>query len=457
MELPTQAAAHLSPAAARFLEYVTCEPERTRRLDHLGGGGYPSWLDEFYRKSVLQSWPTFLGAEKVAEITRATVELTRLVKSIPERIFGNDRRRIAEHYGLGQEAMARLLLDPPNGLDGALVRNDFIDTAAGLKILEVNAGRIGGWLFGYLEQRFRTHPLIARFLAEERLQPGYRDALAEMLRHVIAHNRSKPTTAAGDLNVAIVVDRAGLASEDARISRLYRDLLAGSGLRGAVVLCPYAALAARENRIWYRDGRPIQAILEVTQENTPSGVFRSFKLGRVSLYNGPVDALLNDKRNLALLSEHADSGAFTVEEREVLQRFLPWTRVVGPGAATFRGETRPLPALLLAHREDFVLKPAIGYQGGGVALGCLTPEENWGLLVRDAVAKGGWLAQERVDSRAYVYQTGEQGYAVHDVVWGLFCFGESYGGGFLRMMPRGAGDGVINSARGASEGILFEV
>ena len=32
-----------------------------------------------------------------------------------------------------------------------------------------------------------------------------------------------------------------------------------------------------------------------------------------------------------------------------------------------------------------------------------------------------------------------------------------YGGGFLRMMPRGAGDGVINSARGASESLVFEV
>jgi hypothetical protein len=456
MELPTQAAAHLSPAAERFLAYVAEQPERMRRLDHLGGD-HPGWLDEFYRKAQLQSWPTLVGPSKVAEMTAATVELTRLVKIIPRLIFGNDPRRIAAYYGFAHEALFKLLLDPPDGLDGALVRNDFIDSEAGLKCLEVNAGRIGGWLFGYLEERFRTHPVIARFLAEEGLNPRYRDALAELLRHVIAHNRGKPLTAAGTLNVAIVIDRAGLASEDARISRLYRELLPDSGLSGSVVLCPYADLAVRENRIWYRDGRPVQAILEMTRENPPDGVFRSFKLGRVSLYNGPINVLLNDKRNLALLSENADSTVFSAAQREILHRHLPWTRTVGPGPATYRGDTRPLPELLVAHREHLVLKPAVGYQGGGVAIGSRTPPETWARLVREAVAQGRWLVQERVSSRPYVYQCGEQGFAVHDVVWGLFCFGESYGGGFLRMLPSDAGDGIINSARGASEGILFEV
>lgn len=51
----------------------------------------------------------------------------------------------------------------------------------------------------------------------------------------------------------------------------------------------------------------------------------------------------------------------------------------------------------------------------------------------------------------------EVGAGPHDVVWGTFCFGDRYGGGFLRMMPRGEGDGIINAARGATEGFLFEI
>ena len=46
--------------------------------------------------------------------------------------------------------------------------------------------------------------------------------------------------------------------------------------------------------------------------------------------------------------------------------------------------------------------------------------------------------------------------APHDVIWGLFVFGDHYGGGFTRLIPRGV-TGVINAARGALEGVLFEV
>jgi hypothetical protein len=92
-----------------------------------------------------------------------------------------------------------------------------------------------------------------------------------------------------------------------------------------------------------------------------------------------------------------------------------------------------------------------------VAFGHQTAPGAWARLVEEAVAKGGWLAQERADSRPYIYQVGEQGYGVHNLVWGTFCFGEIFGGGFLRMIPQGIGDGVINSARGATEGLLFEV
>ena len=90
MERLNQTAAHLSPTAQRFLDYVAADPERARRQEHLAPGDY---------FAALQSWPTFVGAAKLAEIHRATIPLTRLVKSVPERIFGNDPRRIAAFYG----------------------------------------------------------------------------------------------------------------------------------------------------------------------------------------------------------------------------------------------------------------------------------------------------------------------------------------------------------------------
>lgn len=445
-------AAHLSPTAQRFLEYVTRDPELTRPLHHAAHGEH---------HGPVQSWPTFVGESKLAEIRRATVELTRLFQSIPERLFGNDARRFAAYLAPG-DLMAAMILEPPNGLDAILVRNDYIDTPDGLQCLEINAGLIGGWKHRYFERSFLSHPVIARFLAAEGIAPYYRDSVEEMLRFIIDHNLGKPTAASGELNVAVVMTRRRPAApgqaEEEDLSRIYRDALAsdGRGLTGEAVLASYAELSMRQGQLWYRDRRPIHALVMLSPEGLPPAVFRAFKTGRLSLYNGPIERFVNDKRLLGLLSEHAGSPLFTAEERRVLDRHLPWTRAVGPGAATYRGETAALPDLLTAHREALVLKPSDGHEGRGVTVGRLTPPDRWAGLVAEAVAKGGWLAQERIESRPYLYQCGEQGYGRHDVVWGTFAFGERYGGGFLRMMPSGT-EAVINSYRGAVEGFIYEV
>jgi hypothetical protein len=57
-----------------------------------------------------------------------------------------------------------------------------------------------------------------------------------------------------------------------------------------------------------------------------------------------------------------------------------------------------------------------------------------------------------------VYQFGEEGYIKHEVVWGLFVFGQEYAGGFLRIIPKTENiKGIINTARGAYETVFFEV
>src|SRR5258708_8473716 len=123
-------AAHLSPTAQRFLEYVAREPGRARRIDHLACD-YPDFLRVYAGKFYpLQSWPTFLGGPKLAELRRAAIELTRLFRSRPARLFQNDPRRIAAAYALPHEALVTLLLEPPNNLDGLLVPHHLMHTAA---------------------------------------------------------------------------------------------------------------------------------------------------------------------------------------------------------------------------------------------------------------------------------------------------------------------------------------
>jgi hypothetical protein len=265
---PNEVAAHLSPTAQKFLDYIAGDLELTRKLEHVSPGGYIA---------PLQSWPTFVGGEKLAEIRRATVDLTRLVKSVPERIFDNDVRRITAFYGFPDEALTAILLEPPDGLDGVLVRNDFIDSPEGFKLLEMNAGIVGGWQHRYLEQRLLAHPVIARFLAADGIRPYFRDPLATLLEVVIGDNLGKPTAATGALNVAIALsEHLPSPGEHERLSRSYRDLLAGggTGLTGEVVLCSCADLVSRQDQVWYLDRLPLHALVLMSSETPPRFVFR---------------------------------------------------------------------------------------------------------------------------------------------------------------------------------------
>ncbi|HSC21928.1 MAG TPA: hypothetical protein VLC07_09390, partial [Solirubrobacterales bacterium] len=205
----------------------------------------------------------------------------------------------------------------------------------------------------------------------------------------------------------------------------------------------------------YCEARRIDAVLELCQ-TTPPHVYRAFKAERIVLFNGPIFPILSDKRNIALLSESLETGAFDAEEAETIRRYVPWTRRVLPGDAELHGDRLPMRDLLLAHRGEVVLKEAMSYGGKGVAIGEFTPAAEWEARVDEALSGGDWVAQEKVDSLPYLYQHGEHGAEPSDLIWGPFLFGRTYGGLFLRSQPKSA-RGVVNLTQTATEGTPFEV
>jgi len=78
--------------------------------------------------------------------------------------------------------------------------------------------------------------------------------------------------------------------------------------------------------------------------------------------------------------------------------------------------------------------------------------------VREAMEEGGWIVQERVESKPYFYPPQPGAAPVpNTVIWGLFCTGSRYGGGCLRMLPQGAGEGIVSGGHGACEGAILEI
>jgi hypothetical protein len=103
-----------------------------------------------------------------------------------------------------------------------------------------------------------------------------------------------------------------------------------------------------------------------------------------------------------------------------------------------------------------VLKDADAFGGAGVVLGRFASAEEWRRTLDRALAEGDWVVQEILEFLPYLYQSGEYGCSIHDVIWGPFVFGDRYGGVVLRMQPKAAG-GAVNLSLSATEGIVLEV
>ncbi len=445
----------------RFLNYMREDPARARPIDHLATG-YPDWLraTSLGRYFSIQAWPTYIDQDKLREIESATVGVTDLIRTLLARVFANDSRRIADFYAIPDPTLVDLLLEPPNGLPGLVVRHDFIEAEHGFKVLEVNAGSLGGWQMRYFARSFMDHPVLSRFHEEHALRPRHRDPFALLFRHVVLDNLDTAVCAGGTLNLGIAFPPDHQVNDPQELrafNRLYAGILAadGRGLEGQVRVCSYERMTVRNGMV-HENGWPIHAIVEM-YPNESEQIFRAFKSGRVNLYPGPLGPLLSDKRNLGLLSRHADSDAFSAAERQLIAKHIPWSRDLTTAHTSFRDASGPLRDILMEHRQDLVIKPAHGLKGMDVHVGRHTSPTDWQSIVGATLGQAGWLAQEFVESKPYLYQAGPHGWTAHDVIWGLFCFGKLYGGAFLRMMPKGTGDGVINSAHGATEGIVLEI
>lgn len=460
--------ARWSEVNRQFLEFVEANPECLDRGSYTGVCQAP----RLQTYSSVQPWPLFFEPPRVREIAEMAVGIDGLIKAAVGRFLQRDVQAIADYYHTGlsmdgspglsviSENTIPILLAKPNGVASAFSRGDYLDTREGLKLMEFNSsGFLDGLQTEHLCERYLASTPTAGFLRQvhRRARPmGIRRA---MLRHVVEDTARLGAWTEGDFNVAIVVypNRPTMVAEfDAE--EYTRDLHAalveaGHAPRGQVMLCSLEQISANWKGVMLA-GEPVHAVIE--QHEGGSGgvlpVFRAFKARRVNLFSGPIKAILTDKRNMALVSEQADSADFTAAERALIQRHLAWTRRVLPSRTTFRERPLRLPDDLPAGRDDFVLKKGWSNGGDGVVVGRFRTPDEWEQAIARAVREGDWVVQERLESVPYCFHDARDGAVRHDVVWGLLVFGEYFGGVHLTMQPTGQGRGVVNPNHGSELG-----
>ncbi|MFE9220220.1 hypothetical protein ACFYN3_28205 [Streptomyces lavendulae] len=105
--------------------------------------------------------------------------------------------------------------------------------------------------------------------------------------------------------------------------------------------------------------------------------------------------LISNKLVLAWAS--AGGPWLSRRQRELTDRYLPWTRIVRDGPVEYRGRRRDLPDLLRTHQRSLVLKPSVGNCGTGVAIGARLLGPDWNARCARALREGTWVVQEYVE------------------------------------------------------------
>ncbi len=447
--------ADLSQADLRFRELASADPELLDRQTFRSLDRWSSLLT--YKR---QPWPTFISRARSAELEAMSVGVSQLVRAIHERVFQRDPERIARAYRIA-ENVARFLLQPPNGIAGMLSRGDFVCGRSGFKCVEFNmSGSLGGWETGPLAGMLLQIPAIERFAREAGLEVRYKDTLRVTLVHVIRRAVEAGLVDDGEVNTTFAAREALPLSRPEVIEFLDREYQAAlaevdPSLRGTLWFNNYRALSERDG-VLYAQNRKVRCVIERHVYASERITARLAKLGSIHLYNGPATRIMSDKTNIGILSEHEESPLFSEEEREVIRKYVPWTRQAVPGPTRFRGETVAMDQVLQSHREDAVLKKARSYGGYDVVIGRFSTPGDWETMVARAMSEGDWLAQEYVESLPYLFQAGSHGCSPHDVVWGPFVSGSTYAGTILRVQPK-ALKGIVNLSHDATEGILLEV
>jgi amino acid adenylation domain-containing protein len=458
----------LSDYGVKFLEFVNEEPARLKR------GNYHELVyhDEYFK---LNPWPTFARPGLQGEMRAAAVSAFKLVKTVPKRIFAYDTGKMSKYYEIPENMVQTQLKGCTDGfIDGLMGRGDFVLTSSGFKCLEYNiSGNVGGMQVPVWESLYLTNPVVSRFLQEHRIKVKNKNLLSIFLEYVgkNALNTLVDAKTHRTLNIAIVspgyryregADPGGGSSLPG-LNELYNEALRrvdGSGLKGSVIQCDFNHVQVIDGFLYhnYRDKRSkISILIELYGGVVPPEIMEVFKAGHITLFNGPITGLLSNKLNLALLSEHEDSPLFSDEEKQVIKTYIPWTRKILPLKTRYRGKRVRLMDFICADRENFVIKPAVGYGGERIFIGKFTPQEEWEKCVKIAVQERKWLVQEYVQSLPLIYQAGEAGMEPHQTIWGLFVFGSIYGGGCIRVLPQSNKAGVVNAAQGAVSSVIFEV
>ncbi|WP_160128173.1 hypothetical protein [Kordia antarctica] len=410
----------------------------------------------------VNAWPIIISETTANELQTLSIKLPKLIQQIPKLYFNNDVKKIADYYFSGNEFIAQYAMISHEKKIDIGSRLDLMYTEDGFKVLEINIGSsIGGWQVQSFEKVIRKfHPYLSNqensnyFHSEDSQKNYVKFLIDKTLQHV--------KSIENEVNIFINFGQDQHEEIDAKSLLFFNELLdvefKKRGLTGMACSGKLSSLKLRNGNLYLGNTKIHSVILLVSDdEEVPVDVFRSFLMDATYFPDHVGVTMYGDKRNLGLLRTLAEKSKFSEEDNELILDSIPWTAEIKKRDIIYKKETFDLIDFLRNHKDLMVIKSARGYQGKDVFIGKYVTNEEWEEAIQIGLQETDFIAQEFSDSINFKAPNKNNEWTSHKLVWGSFGFGNMYGGVWVRMSEVESNLGVINSATGAVEAIVYEL
>jgi hypothetical protein len=422
-------------------------------------------LPHTYSKSygnLMLARPLFVDHDEITGFADDLTALFTLLTSLPARCFDGDLQRYCAALGM-DERLADLMRLGATGHPELYGRADAYHDGSSFKLLEFNVGsELGGIDAAQVNRAFLNVASFRDFRDHHQL--AYIDTaavLADALR-----TAALQVTSSGEPVVALLEGPGGL-NEHEHVFAAIQEAMGGHGID--LLLGEIDQVSFRNGKLML-DGVPVDVVLRYfaagqlldhpASRDTVDLLMRTHHTGGTVLFTPLESALFASKSCLALVHDPRLREEFTVAERELVDRIVPWTRVVGAAsparpAAVPAADRDELVDACRAYREELILKPGVGYGGVGAVLGREVSDHEWSEILI-AVKDQDYVVQRIVSPASEPVCNPDNG-ALEDwrANWGIFATQAGYAGAFVRALQIDDGSVISYSNAGTRGACVY--
>jgi len=365
-----------------------------------------------------------------------------LLVSLPRRLFDGDLERYCVAAGIDAQ-LAALMTRDVTGDPPRFLRSDAFYDGATFRLLELNSGsELGGLEIAAVNRSLLGVEAFQDFAARHEL--SYVDT-ADMVAGVLRDVAACVTSSERPL-VALVEATGGLAAHGRHFASI-QEAMVSCGLDFR--LGEVQQLGITRGKLTL-EGAPVDVVMryfaagEILQ--CPAGpsvlepILEAHRNGKTVLYTTLESSLFASKGSLALLSDPRFRSSFDAGERRLIDRVVPWTRLLV-------GDDQ-LVEHCLANRDRLIVKPSVGWGAAGAVAGPAAGDDEWRALVTSRLDQG-YVAQEIVTPVPEPVCDPDTG-MIEDwyANWGVFVTRAGYSGAIVRALKPADGRVIALSRHG---------